>query len=79
MFSDWSNALDCIRTLESFGTIALHDNSLHEFLNNAEIYYDAVTLTSNQSCIGKAMSTKFSYLPIHSIEEKKFSTLCLQN
>ena len=61
LFRDWCNALDC----ESFGTKSLHDHMLHNLLDNAEIYYNTVSLTSDQNYIAKAMGNKLPFLPIN--------------
>ena len=61
LFRDWCNALDC----ESFGTKSLHDHILHNLLDNAEIYYNTVSLTSDQNYIAKAMGNKLPFLPIN--------------
>ena len=80
LFRDWSNSLDYVNTPESFGTVALHSDTLQELLENLQINSKNVKLTSEQQHVANAMGTKLPFLPIETVNEKKiFTVLYLEN
>ena len=80
LFPDWSNASDYKTTPESFGTVALHSQELHEAIEQVEVDGGIVgKFTSEMKYISRAMGVKIPFLPLHgSNEAKLFSCLVLQ-
>jgi hypothetical protein len=79
LYPYWSNASDLIEMPESFYTIALHSEELHEALLQFKIPAGVnKKLSSELRHIARSMGVSFPFLPVHGIEEAKlFSTLVL--
>jgi hypothetical protein len=75
LYPDWSNASSYKETAESFGTVALQSQELHEALEEEEIA-DNVTakFTGEMKYLYRAMGVKVPFLPIHGIMEAKLFT-----
>ena len=80
LFPNWSNASDYKTTDESFDTIALHSQELHDALMDqwdTNIIQSDVKLTFDQKYICKAMGVKLPFLPFATEEEKKQFAQCV--
>ena len=79
LFPDWSNSSDYKSTPESFGTVALHSQEIHEELEKVVIAKDvSEKFSSEMKYIARAMGVKIPFLPLHGSEEAKlFSHLVL--
>jgi len=69
IYPHWSNASDYTSTDESFDTIALHTQTLHNVLEQRSREIGPVKLTREQSHISKAMNTSLPFLPFVGKEE----------
>ncbi|KAL7524924.1 hypothetical protein ACHAXR_000781, partial [Thalassiosira sp. AJA248-18] len=73
LYPNWSNASDLVDTAESLDTVALHDEDLHQALENrcARIDSKKIKLTREQKFLCQAQGVKLPFLPFTKLEEKK--------
>ena len=80
LYPEWSNASDYITTPERFGTVCLHSPALHKAVNDIEVNWEKVNLTSDQRYLCKVMGTQLPMLPVVSEEEQRlFCLLAVQS
>ncbi len=79
MFPYWSNASEFKSTNETFDTIALHHESLHNKLEDKCKELGHVSLTREQKYLAKAMGTSLPFLPfVDKDEQKAYATFVLE-
>lgn len=82
MYPSWISSSDFRDTHESFTTVALHSDELHEALNCrlATLDKEKMNLTSDQSFLCRQMGVGLPFLPINGEEEYRlFSRLLLNH
>jgi hypothetical protein len=75
LYPDWSNASDYKETAESFDTVALHSQELHEAVASIKLDENvAKKFTSEMKYLCRAMGVQVPFLPNHGADEAKLFT-----
>ena len=71
LFPEWSNTIEFWDANGWFGDISLHDANLRSVVENLNLDYNDIKITSDQKHITKSMGIKLPFLAAITIEEQK--------
>ena len=80
LYPDWSNAINYKDTVESFDTVALHSQELHEALGGVELADDvSMKFTCEMIYLSQAMGVKVPFLPMMESMRPNYSRVLYLN